>query len=263
MTFRQTVKKNFFGRLGNFPYFGVKIFFPKNSFVFNLACEQGVYEHENIKLLISLIRPGTTYFDIGANIGLMAVPILGSCQECRVLSFEPSPNALPYLQKTAQNSDFNDRWKVVGKAVGKTVGAIDFCIAPEDMGAFDGMRNTNRVETTNTVSVPITTLDAEWAALGSPDVSVIKIDVEGAELDALNGALECIRHTKPFILVEWNFANVFAYDNQPGDLLAFAAQIGYKVFSVPNLVLVEDATTLEVQMLKTEDFLLAPAKERS
>jgi len=61
--FRRKIKKWLFGSCpgikGAFPYYGVKVYFPKNSLIFQLACEQSVYEHENIKMLLSLIKPDT------------------------------------------------------------------------------------------------------------------------------------------------------------------------------------------------------------
>jgi FkbM family methyltransferase len=71
------------------------------------------------------------------------------------------------------------------------------------MSAFDGLRNTGRKKGGSAVTVPISTLDAEWREVGKPNVSLIKIDVEGAELGVLRGGSECIGQCKPAILLEW------------------------------------------------------------
>jgi len=246
------------GMKGAFPYYGTTVYFPKNSHIFNIACEQGVYEHANLTLLLAIIKPNTVYFDIGANIGLLSIPILHSCPTCSVVSFEPSPNALPYLMRTAERSQFVDRWRIIGKAVGKHAGEMPFYIASEDMGAFDGFRDTKRAGTQSQTIVPVTTIDIEWAALGCPHIGVIKIDVEGAELYALEGAQQCLEKEKPFILLEWTSSNIQAYDLKEDELIRFANKSGYKIFSAPDLVPIDDTTTLKVQMIRTETFLLAP-----
>jgi FkbM family methyltransferase len=260
--FRRKLKKWLYGSCpgftGSFPYYGTKVYFPKDSYIFNLACEQGVYEHENLKLLLTIIKPNTVYFDIGANIGLMSIPILYSCPTCNVVSFEPSPNALPFLGRTAKESRFTDRWRIIGKAVGDNPGEMPFHIASKKMGAFDGFKDTKRAGVTKETIVPITTIDIEWAALGCPEISVIKIDVEGAELYALEGAQQCLEKEKPFILLEWNSSNIQAYDLKEDELIKYANKSGYKIFSAPDLVPVDDSTTLKIQMIKTETFLLAP-----
>lgn len=246
------------GFVGAFPYYGVKVYFPKNSLIFRLACEQGVYEHENIIMLLSLIKPDTVYFDVGANIGLTSIPILRTLPACRVVSFEPSPNALPYLLRTAKKSKYTDRWTIVGKATGNKTGETRFHIASLEKGAFDGIKDTKRVDCDREIAVPITTIDHEWEILGKPAVSVIKIDVEGAELLTLQGGVKCITQERPFILTEWTAANLEAYNFAPEALLEFANHIRYRVFSIPYLIPLTDKLHLQMQMLKTENFLLVP-----
>jgi FkbM family methyltransferase len=256
------------GFAGAFPYYdGTKVYFPKNSIIFTMACKQEVYEQANVSLLQSLVKPDSFYFDIGANIGLMAIPILNYSCSCRVVSFEPSPSVLPFLKRTVENSPYRDRWKIIEKATGSQVGFAEFFTSNSGMEAYSSFRDTHRGDTPIKLEIPVTTLDTEWNALGQPAVSVIKIDVEGAELQVLEGAIQCIEREKPCILVEWNSTNFEAYRFAPDQLLKFADSIGYQVFSVLvnfsnyppfNILPVSDSTSLKLQMLSTESFLLAP-----
>src|SRR5207302_6765911 len=88
------------GFAGSFPYFGTNVYFPKGSLCFRAACEQGIFEAENVRLLQGICRPGSHMFDVGANLGLMALPVLRHVAGCKVVSFEPSPNTLPWLERT-------------------------------------------------------------------------------------------------------------------------------------------------------------------
>ena len=88
------------------------------------------------------------------------------------------------------------------------------------------------------MEVDLTTLDETWRGLGSPPVSHIKIDVEGAELDVLRGASECLRAERPVVRLEWNAQNLAACDVPPRSLLDFACSQGYKVLSLPHGVAV-------------------------
>src|SRR5437867_7877616 len=105
------------GFAGSFPYYGTWIHFPKGSLSFRAVCDQGVFEANNVRLLQRLVKPNTAYFDVGANIGLMAIPILQQCPNCMVVSFEPSPNTLPYLQRTLSESHFQNRWFIIPRAL--------------------------------------------------------------------------------------------------------------------------------------------------
>lgn len=264
---RKQIKKWLYGSCpgfaGSFPYYGTKVYFPQNSYLFTRACDEGIYEIENTRLLCSLVRPNTVYFDIGANIGLMSVPVLQKCDSCSVVSFEPSPNTLELLKRTAKESSYSDRWCVLGKAVGSEVGSLDFCIASAELGAFDGFKDTKRAGATRKITVPVTTLDTEWEAMGRPAVSLIKIDVEGAELASLEGAITCIENERPNILLEWTLLNLEAYNRQPENLLTVAERLGYQVYSLPNQLPIINSTILKLQMLKTENFLLTPDENNS
>jgi len=264
MTLRKTIKHWLYGSCpgfaGSFKYFGTRVYFPKRSFSFTQVCEQGIFEWDNLRIVQSLIRPDTTYFDIGANIGLMAVPILQTNPKCQVVSFEPSPNVLPFLRRTVDESCYKDRWVLIPKAVGTQSGKVTFTLSGQSNSAFDGLRPTNRVASVKQVDVEMTTVDETWRALGSPCVSVIKCDVEGAELAVLKGAEECLSATRPFVLLEWNSANLAAYECPPANLLSFAREQNFKVYSIPRLMEVRTERELLLHMVLAENFLLCPAE---
>jgi FkbM family methyltransferase len=223
-----------------------------------LASDQEVYELENVRTLNSLIIPNTTYFDIGANIGLLSVPVLYQEPTCTVVSVEPSPNSAPFLKKTIQNSKYRDRWVLVEKAAGDTVGETIFSISSPDLGAFDGIKYTQRAKIINDITVPMTTLDHEWEVLGKPKVSVIKVDVEGAEPDVISGALSLIECERPCMVIEWNTSNLAGNGYKEELIFRIVDNIKYAVFSLPNRVRIRDLTDLTAHMRYTESFLLTP-----
>src|SRR5690242_4653731 len=69
VTLRKSIKHWLYGSCpgmaGAFPYFGTRVYFPKKSLSFTAACAQGVFEYDNLRILQSLVRPDSTYFDIG------------------------------------------------------------------------------------------------------------------------------------------------------------------------------------------------------
>jgi len=259
----RTLRKLVYGKAplvsGSFPYFGEKVFFPKGSVVFELACEQGMYEETNVRLLVALARPGTYYFDVGANIGLTSIPLLSLVPECKVVSFEPAPTTAAFLERTAAASSFGSRWTVVTKAIGSQNEHVDFHLAAAGMDAFSGFYDTKRSGAASSVmTVPVTTLDDVWDHLGRPPVSIVKIDVEGAELDVLRGAQRCFAAEKPCIVLEWNGSNAAAAGLTSADMLDAASDLRYGIFSLPQVTPVRSPAELSAQMLFSEDFLLVP-----
>jgi FkbM family methyltransferase len=212
-----------------------------------------------VGLLRRLTSRGGWVFDVGANIGAIALPLLEGNRDTHVVSFEPSPNSLPYLLRTHAGSPYRDRWVIVEKALSDTQTLGDFHIADAARGAFDGFADTGRAGPTREITVPVTRLDTEWARLGRPRVAVIKIDVEGAELGVLGGARECLAAQRPPVLTEWNAENLRAYRSPAHCLFDFAKEHGFEVYGVPSLVRATDGASLAVLMLQTESFLLWPS----
>ena len=253
MSFRTFLKhfryKARFSALGSFPYFGVKTYFPRNSLVFALACEQGIYEAQNMRLMLSALRPDSTAFDIGSNIGLMSIPLL---------SHEPSPHNHTALQRTVQESQFESRWEVATLAVSDHEGEADFHCAAPALGAFDGLVDTGRGGKTTTIRVPLRTLDGLWEERRRPDVSLIKIDVEGSELAVLQGAVTCLKTTRPVVLVEWTQENLKSFNCAAETLLSFAEEHECDVFAMPTLVQIASSAHLRSLMQFDESFVLLP-----
>jgi len=244
------------GVKGAISYFGVKTHFPIGSRLVRRVCLHGVYERANVQVVKDLLPRGGVYFDVGANIGLMAIPMLKADPNCTVVSFEPSPNTLPYLEKTRDGSSMTDRWTVIGEALSDSNGTADFHINAAADGAFDGLRATNRLGPQSSVRVGATTLDTVWNELGQPEVSLIKVDVEGGELAVLNGATQCIEKNRPHILLEWSKENLGLLGDEVSDILGFASNLDYLIFTARTRTPINNATELSLHMNWTEDFLM-------
>src|ERR1035441_3754198 len=263
MRIRARIKEWLFGRCpgfaGSFPHYGTRVYFPQGCSSFKLICREGAFEPENVHLLCRLARQGGTFLDVGANLGLMASPVLRRCPQTQVVSFEPSPATLRYLEKTIASSPYRSRWRLVPKALCECEGTVDFFAASEEKGVYDGMVDTGRAGSTRKMAVPSSSLDIEWARLKRPKVCVIKIDVEGAETKVLNGARECLGAQHPPILLEWNRVNLKAYGVDPSTLLTFAVGMHYSVHAIPGLVRISTVSELALHMKMTESFLLWPS----
>jgi FkbM family methyltransferase len=262
MSFKTKYKSWLYGRCPGFrgvlPYWGERLHFPRGSIAFEIACAQGIYEEENLRLLLAAARPGSWYFDIGANIGLMSAPLLRTEPTVQVVSVEASPRTADFLARSIGASRNRDRWRLVRKAVGASEGEIEFHLSAGTHAIFDGIRDTGRAPPGGTAMVPMTTLDTLWAEAGRPGVCLVKIDVEGAEADVLRGGLACLRTARPVVLLEWSRINLAAYGCPPEILLDLAAQAGCEVLNVPGLAPITSPANLRLQTGVSESFVLVP-----
>lgn len=248
------------GFAGRFPYCGSRVRFPTGAQLFRAICANGSFEPDVIDRLVKLAKPNTTVFDVGANLGLMAIPVLRDCADCRVVSFEPSPNSLPFLEQTARESVYANRWVIRGAALAGSPGERDFTVGRPGDALFEGFKSGKEIANALTIKVPVSTLDAEWIALGRPAVSAVKIDVEGAEWEVLAGARQVIGAQGPALLIEWHEPYLARFGTDAFSLLTFAEQFNYQVFTVPAGVAVRGRAALRVQMMSCQNFLLLPTE---
>jgi FkbM family methyltransferase len=255
-------KKMLFGSTpflrGRFPYYGHTVHFPPGSTTFECACAEGIYEQDTTNLILALVEPGTTYFDVGANIGLLSVPVLAVRPLVKVVSIEASPDTLHFLRKTHAVARRREDWTVIGAAVGSENGEADFWSGGGAMGAFDGLRDTGRGGRKSPVRVARLTLDQIWETCGCPATSVVKMDIEGGEYGALQGAKSMIAQERPVFIVEWTDLNLYAYGITAERILQLCAETGYAIYASPTLAAVATELILKMAMSRTETFILVP-----
>lgn len=145
-------------------------------------------------ILVDVFReyvvPGTTVIDVGAHIGSMAVPLARLVgPEGRLYAFEPQRSVFRELH---HNLKLNGHAHATAymMAVSSEAGFLEMAPTWVDEGYGRIGKGGERVEAR--------TLDS----FGFTDVSLIKIDVEGHELEVLNGAMETIRRWHPTLVLE-------------------------------------------------------------
>ncbi len=146
-------------------------------------------------------------FDVGANIGLHSLGLSTLAPKGRVFAFEPAPGSVDFL-KTNLRRNRGDNVKVFATAIADHEGTVSFHDVPFfTAGSFtadeEGWLQSDAVGS-NLVRVPCTTLDAFVEDHAVDRVDVIKIDVEGAELAVLEGAIRTLAAHKPLVVMEFN-----------------------------------------------------------
>lgn len=241
---------------GQFTYAEQPVFFPKNSAIFKRTMNDGIFEYDNFRTMQAFVKPNTEVFDIGANIGIMLIPTLKQYPDITLVAVEASPNNIPYLKKTHENSPHKHRWTVIDKAVFDHVGKIKFQMADQKNGAYDCIYDNKRIDFEKSVEIECTTIDTIWHERNKPNVSFIKIDIEGADLIALQHGTDCIKTCNPSILIEWNAMNIEAFNLENRDLWNFSQSLNYTIYALPNFNRVTDLKDLNVLNTLTENFLL-------
>lgn len=156
----------------------------------------GRFEPEVVAALESLLEPGALAFDVGAHLGYGTLVMAAAAGASgRVWSFEPDPEMFLTLQRNVDRNRSDRTAEVipVRAALGAEEGRASFLRGETSgTGRLDGGREGLEVE--------VTTLDAVAARYGTP--AVVKIDVEGGELNVLRGGTKLLEQGETSLVIE-------------------------------------------------------------
>lgn len=200
---------------------------------------RGEYSGAQLRILESLLKPGSVFVDLGANQGefsIYAASLVGN--EGKVFSFEPDPRM---QERLAGNISLNRFPQVVVEplAISDRPGRLEFYTPIE--AYEDGTHNAGLptlyarkgVDSAFT-SVEATTLDRWKADRQVQRVDVIKLDIEGAELPALRGGEQLICEHKPALMIEVNAATCQAAGYSMQELIEWLHVHGYQLFVIDD-----------------------------
>ena len=202
---------------------------------FHLAVN-GVYEADEVAFALSALQPGGVFLDVGANIGTYTVPAAKKVgPNGRVLAVEASPRVFRYLAHNVYLNRLSNVRLVQCAALAVNGGTVPFYEAPPDhfgMGALTAQFGAAPVE------VQARTLDGVLSESGLDTVDLLKVDVEGFEVDVFAGAKRLLTGDQPpRILFEFcDWAEARRANGRPGDAQRLLRDCGYRVWRLRDLL---------------------------
>ena len=207
----------------------------------------GEYEPLETRILKHFAVNAGVVVDIGANVGYFAVE-LGKVLEKngRLIAVEPIPESFEQLEANIQLNSIQDRVSCHQIAISDFHGSLTL-YKPEVSGSSaSSARNLHPTECSITVEVPVTTLDTLINSLNIQNCDLIKVDVEGAELMVIQGALDSVKKFKPVIFAELLRKWSAKFNYTPNELLEILLPLGYRCFAVseqlPEIFEITDST---------------------
>ena len=162
-----------------------------------------------IKKVLSPSNP-ILCIDIGANIGIYTSELL-EYTDSRVVSFEPLPSAFQKLSEATK--EFKHRVTLENKGIGKDTGNLTIHFNPSalQIASFaEEVKKISFVTNEQKVTCPVVSLDSYCQEKGIAVIDLVKIDVEGFELEVFEGATNTFSKIKPrFIQMEFNWHQLF------------------------------------------------------
>jgi FkbM family methyltransferase len=150
----------------------------------------GSYEQGETSRLLRHLRPGTTFVDVGANVGYYTDKASSIVGAGRVIAYEPNPYAYQRLTEWGRANHATNVTPVCA-ALGSEEGTITTCFEDGDTGTTSLVPALARRAGNETV-VNVRRLDSEAERLGIRHIDVMKIDVEGYEPQVFKGASQLL-----------------------------------------------------------------------
>jgi FkbM family methyltransferase len=171
-----------------------------NDYISTTIKRYGIWE-PNVTYWIERLSNGGIFIDVGSNIGYCS--LIASKVYSNVYSFEPVPENFTLFQKSIDDNNIKNL-KLITKCVGKTDNeTLELSSFKHNMGGTRNIKNTikqdvSRLVIDSTRDYDVITLDTFTDNLGVIDL--IKIDVEGHELEVLKGFVKNIKKCTAFII---------------------------------------------------------------
>ena len=222
---------------------GILYWIQPHSALDNQILKRGhIDDWDFLKKIIGYIPKDAIIFDIGANVGLLSLPLAKLVvPHGKVFAYEPDSENFNQLKKNIQINELENLIPLPLALQDNThVTTLQFHIRR----SIDGDGNLNRglsslkaisLHEKNVVSVQASTVDAQVQQLHLPRVDFMKIDVEGAETQVLMGAQKTITSFHPLIQYEYNNSlDKILNESNTIKTFMFLKEHGYRQFYIQN-----------------------------
>lgn len=215
----------------NFKNFKIYAYSKKNDYTRFMLTRVSLPDPGERKIIIQNLKNNNNIFiDCGANAGFYSLDVATKVENVSVYAFEPSKKEKIFLKN---NIDLNNikNIKIIDKAVGdKNEKAIFNNFNNSDGGGFLTQEN---LESKNTYQVDVVALDSFFnKELFNNDTSIfIKIDLEGYDIKAINGAKEILLNQDCTVIFEFSKLTMKQKDYSIEDIQFFIDR-GFKLYDI-------------------------------
>lgn len=185
-----------------------------------------------VVLLKRLLQPDWVALDVGGNVGQIALLMAKRVPQGMVHVFEPSSDNFRRLQSNVRLNSFTNI--ITNHAAVSNQAATIEIFAPRtyNTGAISIYPDRSwemDSETVSAIRLDDYSRDQNLAA-----IALIKIDVEGAEMDVLEGAIGLLQNQRPVVLMEVTASILQRANHSPADIFRFWQSLDYSVYAIDD-----------------------------
>lgn len=192
-------------------------------------------EYAELKFISSILNEGDTYVDVGAHIGDSSLLAAKKVKTGIVIACEPTPEIYNELVANVRLNNFEGTIVPVQKAISDRIGTSFFSLESESEINHISLKKIAGIS----IKVATTTIDFLYKEYQLKKITLLKIDVEGFELEVLKGAKNSLNSKKiEMILFEVNPSVIGIKDKvEQIQIQLDASQFIYYTFTVEGLLI--------------------------
>ncbi|WGV29221.1 FkbM family methyltransferase [Halotia branconii] len=226
----------------------------------------GEYDSGIMQMLSSILYPGIVIFDVGANIGLYSISLGKKLKQIdgnsQIWAFEPVSSNFNRLANLVKVNQLTNIVYPVNTALGNQEETIQLCMVDEKNNSSTGNAFLLKESLINqhkpTCSSPITKLDNLVEKYNISKCDIIKVDIEGAEMDFVLGGMNFLKKSRPIIYGEFNPYWVKHFGYSFVDVAELIIPLKYKLYQQ-----VGRRNFVEIKEIKADisDVLMVPTEK--
>jgi len=150
----------------------------------------GRYEPEQEQVLVDLFKRSNVFWDVGAHVGWYSILAAKFIKQGHIYCFEPSPDNIQYIRRHIDINELNNI-SLLEYALSSSVGTH----------AFNPNKQQGKLSSEGRLVVKTQTADQLISEKPEMTPDLLKIDIEGAEMEFLKGANTLLTNHKPTLLL--------------------------------------------------------------
>jgi len=166
----------------------------------------GVYEPDVAQFIFQHLKAGQVFYDIGANAGYFT--LIGARKaglSGKVIAFDPVPINVETIKKQIKLNNLEAICHVEPLAISSRRGSANLTIPDKNANAHLADIDAPHIEGTRQSTITVDCVTLDHYIQKNPVPSLIKVDIEGAEVEALHGAKELLSSSNA---PEWLFGRL-------------------------------------------------------
>ncbi|MEO6720429.1 MAG: FkbM family methyltransferase [Ferruginibacter sp.] len=184
------------------------------------------YDFQTTELIRKHLQKNSNCIDIGANLGHILMEIVRAAPQGKHLAFEPIPDLYTALKKK-----YSKNTTVYNLALSSKKGTATFSYYP-GRPAVSGFMERNDLVQQEPVMLSVQMEKLDDLVPDNLKIDLVKIDVEGAEYQVLEGARKTLKKNKPLVLFECGLGGADVYGTTPAQVYELFAECGLGISTI-------------------------------